>query len=311
METQSFIPGPNRVTFASEGETLVGTLFLPESYQPGNKLPVVLVSGPWTQVKEQVGYRYGRRLAELGLAGLAMDYRFYGESGGEPRQFESTRAKASDIRNAVTFLQTVLAVDPDRIGALGVCAGAGNVVFAAADDHRIRALATVVAWLQQPDTTPEIYGDAPAIQHRIKLAKAADEQYEKTGEMAYVPAYDPAEGSEAAMFVPLDYYSNPQRGSIPEWKNQFAVAGWTEWLELNAVGKAAGVKVPVQMVHSDGAAFPQNARQFFDALTVEKDLHWTEGEHTQFYDQEPYVSKAARVVADHFKRVFGTNVASV
>lgn len=311
METQSFIPGSNRVTFASEGETLVGTLFLPESYQLGDKLPVVLVSGPWTQVKEQVGYRYGRQLAELGLAGLAMDYRFYGESGGEPRQFESTRAKAKDIRNAVTFLQTLSAVDPNCIGALGVCAGAGNVLFAAADDDRIRALATVVAWLQQPNTTPEIYGDAPAIQHRIDLAKAAEGNYEQTGEMDYVAAYDPAEGSGAAMFFPIDYYGNPQRGFIPEWKNQFAVAGWTEWLELNAVEKAAGVKVPVQLVHGDGAAFPQNARQFFDALTVEKDLHWTEGEHTQFYDQEPYVSNAARVVADHFKRVFGADLAPV
>lgn len=299
-------PGLNRISFVSEGETLVGMLFLPDTYQPGHRLPIVIINGPWTQVKEQIGYRYGRKLAELGLASLAMDYRFYGESGGEPRQLESTRAKAKDVQNAVSFLQTVSEIDPERIGVLGVCAGAGNVIFASVADPRIKAVATVVAWLQQPETTPLIYGDEAIRQHRIDLAQAAQEKYEKTGEMEYVPAYDPAEGSGAAMFFPIDYYANLNRGAIPEWKNQFAVPGWTEWLQLDSVEKATGIQVPVQMVHSDGAAFPQNVRQFFDALTVEKDLHWMEGEHTQFYDEEPYVDKAARVVVDHFQRVFGT-----
>lgn len=307
MESQPMHTGLNRVTFTSEGETLVGALFLPDAYQPGDRLPVVIVNGPWTQVKEQIGYRYGRKLAELGLASFALDYRFYGESGGEPRQLESTRAKAKDVQNAISFLQTVDVIDPEQIGALGVCAGAGNVIFAASVDSRIKALATVVAWLQQPETTPLIYGDPAVIQHRIDLAQAAEEKYEKTGEMDYVAAYDPADGSGAAMFFPIDYYGNPNRGAIPEWKNQFAVVGWTEWLQLNSVSKAASVQVPTQMVHSDGAAFPQNVRHFFDALTVEKDLHWTQGEHTQFYDEEPYVDKAARVVVDHFQRVFSIN----
>jgi fermentation-respiration switch protein FrsA (DUF1100 family) len=304
MEAQEMHPGLNSVTFTSERETLVGTLFLPDTYQPGKRLPVVIVNGPWTQVKEQIGYRYGRKLAELGVASFAMDYRFYGESGGEPRQLESTRAKAKDVQNAVSFLQTLDSIDPEQIGALGVCAGAGNVIFAATADQRVKALATIAAWLQQPTTTPLIYGDENLRQHRIDLAQAAEDKYEKTGEMDYVPAYDPAEGSGAAMFFPIDYYGNPNRGAIPKWKNQFAVVGWTEWLQLNSVEKAANIQVPVQMVHSDGSAFPQNVRQFFDALPGEKDLHWTQGEHTQFYDEEPYVDKAARVVVDHFQRVF-------
>ena len=43
-------------------------------------------------------------LAERGLAALAFDHRFFGESGGEPRQFENPAAKIEDIRNAVTAL---------------------------------------------------------------------------------------------------------------------------------------------------------------------------------------------------------------
>ncbi|UYZ63799.1 CocE/NonD family hydrolase [Hymenobacter weizhouensis] len=304
METQPYQPGPNRVTFPSEGETLVGTLFLPASYQPGDQLPVVLVSGPWTQVKEQIGHRYGQQLADLGLAALALDFRFYGESGGEPRQLESTQAKVRDLHNAVTFLQTVPAVQAEQVGILGVCAGASVVAYAAAADPRLRAVATVAAWLQHPDTTPLFYGGPEGVQQRLALAAQAQTKFEQTGDMDYVPAYDPAEGSGAAMFFPIDYYANPERGAVPTWLNRFAVVGWQEWLEMDAVAPAQNIRVPVQLVHSDGSALPQNVKRFFEALPGQKDLHWTEGEHTQFYDQEPYVQHAARVVADHFRRVF-------
>ena len=304
METQPFKAGLNRVTFISEGENLVGALFLPATFHQGDRLPVVIVSGPWTQIKEQIGYRYGQQLAQLGLASFAFDYRFYGESGGEPRQLESTRAKVRDLYNAVSFLQTIPVVDGNLIGMLGVCAGAGNVVIATATDSRIKAVATIAAWLQHPNTTPMFYGGTEGVQHRLDLAQSAQRKYEQTGEMEYVSAYDPTEGSGAAMFFPIDYYANPQRGAVAEWTNRFAVPGWQEWLTLDALSPAATINVPVQMVHSDGSALPQNARLFFDGLKAEKDLHWTEGEHTQFYDQEPYVSRSARIVVDHFQRVF-------
>lgn len=297
MKTHAFRPGPNSISFPSEGETLVGTLFLPAAYQPGDQLPMVVVCGPWTQVKEQIGYRYGQALADEGLGALAFDFRFYGESGGEPRQFESAGAKVQDLRNALTFLESVAAGQPGAVGLLGVCAGASVAAMAAAEEPRLRALATVAAWFQHPSTTPLFYGGPAGVQQRLELAAAAQRTYETTGTMPYVPAYDPTEGSGAAMFFPVDYYANPQRGNVAAWTNQFAVVGWREWLEMDALAPAGRIAVPVQLVHSDGSALPQNVKQFFEALPGEKDLHWTQGEHTQFYDQEPYVSHAARIVA--------------
>jgi len=43
-----------RVTFNSEGETLIGNLFLPTSKIEGEKLPAVVVGGSWLTVKEQM-----------------------------------------------------------------------------------------------------------------------------------------------------------------------------------------------------------------------------------------------------------------
>jgi fermentation-respiration switch protein FrsA (DUF1100 family) len=78
-----------RFTFQSEGETLVGDLFLPDGDKP---VGVVIAVGPLTSVKEQATGAYARAMAERGYGALAFDYRYFGESGGEPRQFENPAA---------------------------------------------------------------------------------------------------------------------------------------------------------------------------------------------------------------------------
>lgn len=301
MNEQTLTPGKNRVTFESEGKTIVGTLFLPAGYQAGERPPVVIVDGPWTQVKEQVGYRYSEALAKRGFAALAFDHRYYGESGGDPRQLESSKAKIKDIQNAITFLSSPDGLNSDQIGLLGVCAAAGNMAFVASRNERIGAFATIASWLQHPETTLMVYGGEEGVQDRINKAERALKEYRQSGEMQYVKAYDASEDSDAAMFFPLDYYGNPERGAIDEWENCFAVAGWKEWLELNAINPAADITVPTLMVHSNDSALPDNVRRFYEQLQGAKDLYWTEGEHTLFYDDEDHVNEAADKVAGHFK----------
>ncbi len=303
----AFAPGPNRVAFAVAGDRVVGTLFLPSAYRPGDRPPVVVVDGPWTQVKEQVGYRYARALADAGLAAFALDHRGWGESGGV-RSYESTARKVEDLKAAITVLARLGAVDPARVGVLGVCAGTGVTAQVVAEDPRVTAYGTAAAWLQHPSTTPQFYGGAEGVARRVALAEAARRRFEQTGEVEYVKAYDPAPNSTAAMFFPVDYYGNPARGAIPQWRNEFAVMGWKEWLELDAVRYAARIRVPTLMVHSDGSALPGNARRFYAELATppdQKRLVWVEGEHTQFYDQDAQVAAAAGPLAEHFRRALG------
>lgn len=45
IATNNYKPGINRVTFQSEGEKIVGNLYLPANNKSGDKLPAVVVTG--------------------------------------------------------------------------------------------------------------------------------------------------------------------------------------------------------------------------------------------------------------------------
>jgi fermentation-respiration switch protein FrsA (DUF1100 family) len=295
----SFQPGLNRAVFQSEGQRMVGNLYLPASYKPGDKLPVIVVTGAWTTVKEQMPAVYAQRLADRGFATFTFDFRYWGESGGAPRQYESPAAKVLDIKNAVAFLKTLPVVDGDRIGGLGICASAGYMAQAVAEDASFKSFATVAAWLHDMDSLNTLFGKE-TVQRRMEIGRGARKQYDRTGKVAYVPAYSQGDRN-AAMFGDVSYYGSTNRGVIPEWTNRFAVMSWHEWQSFDAMAIASKITTPTLIVHSNGSALPGNARRFYASLSGKKQLVWTEGQHLDFYDRDPQVSTAVNAVAIHFQ----------
>ncbi|AFY97020.1 alpha/beta hydrolase [Chamaesiphon minutus] len=293
-------PGINRVTFQSEGETLVGNLYLPANYKTGDKLPTVIVTGAWTTVKEQMPNVYAQKLADRGFATFAFDFRYWGESGGAPRQYESPNAKVQDIRNAASFLKTLSVVDGDRLGGLGICASAGYMAQAVANDPNFKSFATVAAWLHDDNSLSTVFG-RETISRRNALGLAAREKYDRTGQVDYVPAYAQTD-KNAAMSGDVSYYGNKDRGVIPAWTNRFAVMSWHEWQGFNSLEIAPNVKVPTLIVHSNGSALPDNARKFYQQLGGQKQLVWAEGNHLDFYDRKPQVSAAVTALTSHFQK---------
>ena len=58
---------------------------------------------------------------------------------------------------------------------------------------------------------------------------------------------------------------------------------------------------PTLVVHSDGCAFPEEAKKFYAALRGEKALAWGDGTHFDYYDQLAQVDYAVDQVSRFFR----------
>ncbi len=280
---------------------MVGNLYLPATSVKGQK-PAVVVVGPQSSVKEQVPAVYAQQLAEQGFVALTFDHRTFGESGGEPRQFENPNLKVEDIQKAVTFVRSLPEVQADAIGLLGVCSGGGYTARAAALDPSIKSLVTVAGFYHDPQVMREWLGEN--YQARLEMGKAARIKYETTGQVDYLTNVEQNNlnvampGQEA-----YDYYGT-SRGSRPGWVNRSAVMFFEPFLQFNAIDSGKEIEAPTLVIHSDTALVPDGARRFFASLpATQKNLHWmTTQNHIAFYDQPEVVEEAAGQATQWFKQ---------
>jgi uncharacterized protein len=281
-----------RFTFQSEGETLVGDLFLPADGKPAGVLVAV---GPLTSVKEQAAGTYAQAMAERGHAALAFDYRYFGESGGQPRQFESPEANIEDIKSAATALLADDRLKDLPLGGLGICFGAGPMVRAVAEDPRFRAFAGVAGVYTDNANTIARMGDA--YQASIDRGRAAERRWRETGEAETIPAVAP-DGGDVAM--PLreayEFYGTP-RGQVPNYVNGYAVQSLAHSLPFDVRGAADALDVPVLVVHSETALAPDLAHSFYSAVQSPKRELWLDSQgQIDFYDDPKLINPAADAV---------------
>lgn len=136
---------PENVSFLSRNLKLAAHFYHPVQGSPDRSGASIVISHPWTSIKEQSPANYARVLSQAGFFCLAFDAAHQGESEGEPRQLEDPYQRAEDIKSAVTFLDSRKDVNPEKIGVLGICASGGYAPFATQTDLRIKACATVAA----------------------------------------------------------------------------------------------------------------------------------------------------------------------
>jgi uncharacterized protein len=188
QRTGASATGGERVTFESQGETIVGRLF-PPGIGLGPVRAAVII-GPENYQKEQAPAQYALRLAQLGYTALIFDPRYRGESGGEPRCYENPIAKLEDLSAAFEFLSGRPDVDSERLALLGICFGGSYALRAAADDPRIRVVATAAAHTRDRVSDVNWLGSEDIVAERLARGQAALAKYEATGEVHYVPCVD-------------------------------------------------------------------------------------------------------------------------
>src|SRR5215472_18486713 len=260
-------------------------------------VPGIVLTGPFTGVKEQVVSVYAGRLADAGLATLVFDHRNFGSSGGEPRQHEDSAGKLEDLRAATSALAAHPAVDAGRLGCVGVCLGGGYALRHSAFDPRIRAVAFVAAAFNDPRAMREGMGDA-GYRDQMRAFAAAEQRQFDTGEVEYLPAVD-GDGGEAAMpgREPWDYYGT-ERSAAPGWTNRVTRLSIRELLTFDAaIGADFLAGTPALFIHGrrDGFCSPEAAEGVYRrAQAADKDFLWLDTtNHIDLYDNPAYVDPAS------------------
>ena len=133
----------SEVRFRSGGLECAGDLYLPDGAKPGARLPGLVIGHGFTVVKEGL-VEQGRAFSAAGFVTLAIDYRNFGRSEGEPRGQLFPLNEAEDYRNAITYLESRPEVDPQRIGIWGTSFSGGVVMYVAAVDRRVQATVSQV-----------------------------------------------------------------------------------------------------------------------------------------------------------------------
>ncbi|MBS0028287.1 alpha/beta hydrolase [Chitinophaga sp. 22321] len=295
-----------KIQFFSEGALLSGHLYSPDNFNANEKYPTILVGGSWTTVKEQMSGLYAEALSKHGFITLAIDLRYFGESEGNPRFWENPTAKIADFKNAINYLHTVNGVDTANIFLAGICASSGYMANVAAQDNRIKAFATIAAWLHDHEALKLYYGGEEGVQSKIRQAREAKQKYAETGVADYVPCVS-ATDVTAAMYGDFSYYLDPERGAVPQWSaDKFAVMSWEDWLNFNPMPVASNIPVPTLMIHSDHAVLPDYTKQFFAGIPhKDKVLHWTTGTQFDFYDNPRQVCESVAAINVFFKNHLG------
>ncbi|MGE0283665.1 MAG: alpha/beta hydrolase [Rhizobiaceae bacterium] len=306
-----------KISFAnSNNKTIMvsAVIHFPEGFDEKKSYPAIVVSHPGGGVKEQTAGTYARKLSEKGFVTIAFDRSYQGESGGEPRQLENPYVSTEDVSAVIDHLSTLPYVDNDRIGAMGICAGAGYTANAAIQDRRIKAIGTVSAvnigsmfrngWennVKSIDALPYIEAGSNA--------RTSDAKGDGYATMPLAPLTEKDAPNEELRRA-WEYYHTP-RAECATAPGFATLRSLNQIITYDAYHMAdVYLTQPIQIVAGSAAGSKWMSDDLFDrAASTDKSLHVVEGaNHMDLYDGQKFVDEAVSVLAPFFQTRLSTDV---
>ncbi|MEE2764664.1 MAG: alpha/beta hydrolase [Pseudomonadota bacterium] len=287
--------------------TLAGVINFPEGFDDSKTYPAIVVSHPGGGVKEQAAGLYASKLAAEGFVTVAYDASYQGESTGEPRQLENPYVRTEDVSAVVDYLTTLPYIDNDRIGAMGVCAGAGYTANAAMNDRRIKAVGMVSAvnigamfrngWdnsIKDADAMPALQGGSNA--------RTSDACGNDIATIPLAPLREEDAPNEELRQA-WEYY-HTDRCQHPNAPGFATARSLNQIITYDAYNKAeAFFTQPLQIVAGSDAGSKWMSDDLYErAASTDKRFHVVEGaNHMSLYDIPQYVNEAVSVLSPFFK----------
>lgn len=301
-----------RVTFPNTGAQTViaANLFTPARFDASRKYRAIVIGHPFGGVKEQTAGLHAQKLAELGYVTLAFDASHYGDSSGLPRYTEVPGTRVGDYSACVDFLACHAAVDPARIGVLGICGGGGYAVSAAQIDHRIKAIATVSMY-DMGRARRQGLGDTLTYEQRMQTLDEIGEQRtrEARGEARRdIRALPESAGPDAPEIVRefLDYYATP-RGNHPHSTSLYAFTSLAPMMNFFPFAQIETIAPrPLLMIVGERAPSAYFSEDAYGKAAQPKELFVVPGaSHVDLYDRPPYIAQSLARLDAFFRQHLG------
>ncbi|HET6663022.1 MAG TPA: alpha/beta fold hydrolase [Acidimicrobiales bacterium] len=124
------------VTFSSGDTTCAASLYLPTGVEAS---PVVVLGHGLGATREMRLDAFAERFPQAGIAALAFTYRYFGDSGGQPRQLLSIKRQLADWDAAIAYVKAHPDLDGDCVAVWGSSFGGGHAITVASRHPELAA----------------------------------------------------------------------------------------------------------------------------------------------------------------------------
>jgi len=294
------------------GTTIVANLFKPAGFDANHKYAAIVVTHPFGGVKEQTAGLYALHLAEQGFITLAYDASYQGESGGVPHVMEVPAQRLDDISCAIDFLVKHPQVDAQRIGSLGICAGASYALCNAATELRVKAVAGVSTF-NLGEARREGMGTISYAERIKRLRDAAEARSrEARGEAFRLVQVVPDSLDAFTESTPVlyregyDYYRTP-RAQHPNSPNRYVYSSLPLQMAFFPFDQLDTISPrPLLVIAGSKADTLFWSQDVLRKAKEPKELYLVEGaSHMDMYDRPQLVTPAVAKLTAFFGREFG------
>ncbi len=197
-----------KVSFYSAGLKLAGIVRTPQDYEKSQKRPAVVLCHGFTGIKEWLIPPYAEAFTKKGFVTLTFDYRGFGESEGIRGRLIPME-QVEDIRNAITFMETLEEVDENSIGLWGTSFGGANVVYTAGIDPRPKCVVSQVGF-GDGERTARAYLSEDMVSFFLEAIKQDRRKRVLTGESIYIKQTDVLSDPESVAVLTRDVKKLPR-----------------------------------------------------------------------------------------------------
>jgi hypothetical protein len=291
------------VAFASRGQSCRGWLYRPSAWG-ARRVPAIAMAHGFSAVKEMFLPAYAERFRAAGFAVLLFDFRFLGESDGEPRGQVLPAEQHEDFRSAISWLATRPEVDAGRIGIWGTSYSGGHALHLAAFDRRVRAAVAQVPAVRVWPMLLAREGRAALEAMQALLAADRTERF-RSGKVGEIPVVAPP-GQPCVLSTPdsFEFFEKSRATIAPTWRNAVTLESLEKLLEYDPTGGielVAPTPLCVVAATADSLVPIDLVRAAFARAGDPKRLVELQCGHFDVYHVEPWHERAASAATDWFR----------